>query len=337
MRRLALFTCLGLLVPTAASAQLRVIHDTLSADTPTSITCGFCAGEQFGVIFRELPSGRRGLEPTDFPLTIDAIEVALGAAHVEASMCVPQRSGGTVTAAMAIYAGDTVPTGSILALPETGEWSATETLVWASDAVPLGLSVENDMGLYELMFNRLEVADDMGMPITVASGTYLRVVITLPVGEAGTSNLCAAPLEPAGGYPMRDNDGLIANERSFIYAGGAGWFWNEGVPGGGIGGDWGIRLSVFPSGVVPGTDAGVMGTDAGTPDVDGGGTPDVDGGATTDVDAGETVTPPSDGCSCRAAAPSPGSPAALAVALLGLAWIARRRRNRRRVPDDERA
>ena len=72
MKRLAL-ACLLLTLSAPASAQQRIIHDTLGRDMPTQITCGFCAGEQFGVIFRELPSGRRGLEPTDFPLTIDAV------------------------------------------------------------------------------------------------------------------------------------------------------------------------------------------------------------------------------------------------------------------------
>lgn len=326
MRRLALAAAL-LALPAPAAAQLRIVHDTLGADMPTQITCGFCATEQFGVIFRDLPAGRRGLAPTDFPLTIDAVDVGLGAANVEAARCVPQRTGGTIVTALAIYVGDVPPTGSILALPEVGEWPG-ETLVWASDEVPVTLSVENEMGQYELQFNHLEIRDEMSMPMRVESGSYLRVVFTLPAGAPGTSDICAAPLEPAGGYPVRDNDGRIADERSFIYAAGAGWFWNEGVPGGGIDGDWGIRISVFPSGVSPGTDGGAPGTDGGpdAPDAGGGG----DGG-TAAMDAGPDPMP-MDGCGCRASGRAGGrSTAGLGLVLAAL--VARRAKPRRRATD----
>ncbi|MEZ4335920.1 MAG: MYXO-CTERM sorting domain-containing protein [Sandaracinaceae bacterium] len=325
MKRLAL-ACLLLTLSAPASAQQRIIHDTLGRDMPTQITCGFCAGEQFGVVFRELPAGRRGLVPTDFPLTIDAVEVGLAAATVMGSSCMAQRSGGTVMTTMAIYVGDTPPTGSILALPQAGEWPG-ETLVWASDAVPVTLSLENDMGQFELNFNRLEILDDMDMPVRVESGTYLRVVFELPAGAAGTSDICADPLEPAGGYPVRDNDGTIAPERSFIYAAGAGWYWNEAVPGGGIGGDWGLRLSVFPSGVGPMTDGGAPMVDAGTPSDDAGAA-DPDGGP-TDTDAGPGTEPPSEGCSCRATAASGPSSAWLVIGLFGVLWRARKRAARR--------
>ncbi len=326
MKRLAL-ACLILAAAAPAAAQQRIIHDTLGRDMPTQITCGFCAGEQFGVVFRELPAGRRGLEPTDFPLTIDAIEVGLASATVTSSSCTAQRTGGTVVATMAIYAGPTAPTGSILAMPEAGEWPG-ETLVWATDEVPITLSVENDMGQFELNFNRLEIRDEMEMPVRVETGAYLRVAITLPAGAAGTSDLCTSPLEPTGGYPVRDNDGVIANERSFIYAGGAGFYWNEGVPGGGIGGDWGLRLSVFPSGVVPMTDGGAPLVDAGTTGDDAGST-ESDGGSGGGTDAGSDPMP-MDGCSCRAGG-APGSTGWLCLA--PLAAFSLRRKPRRRGAD----
>jgi len=334
MRRLTCLLALLVAAPSTAGAQLRIVHDTLGAEMPTAITCGFCAGERFGVVFRELPGARRGLEPTDFPLLIDAIDVGMGAANVESMSCVPQRSGGTIEVILEVYAGDTPPTGDIRALPADAAWPG-ERLVWASDAVPLTLSVEDDTGQYQLRFNRLEIRDEDSMPVEVDTGAYLRVVITLPEGAAGTSDICGAPLVPPGGFPVRDDDGRIAPERNFIYAGGAGWFWSESVPGGAINGDWGMRLSVFPSGEIP---------DGGVPTTDGGLLPSTDGGAATDAgaggadagatgmdgggggaDAGPTVEPTDDGCSCRAA--QRGRPAPVAfVLVLALTALWRRRR-----------
>jgi len=318
---------LSLLLCTApATAQLRIVHDTLSSETPTALTCGFCSGEQFGVVFRELP-GRRGLEPTDFPLEIDTIEIGMGAANVESGACVPQTTVRTISAALAIYAGTELPTGDIRSLPEVGEWNSSEVLVWATDAAPLTLSVENAEGRYELTLNSLEIRDEMMAPVAVASGSYLRVVITLPEGTPGTSSVCTDPLVPPDGFPIRDNDGRIADERNFLYAVGLGWFWNEAAPGGAINGDWAIRLGVFPSGVAPGTDAGPPGSDAGPAATDGGAAID-DAGPSTGTDAGpETL--PDDGCGCHAAGADASPAHPLLLGLLAGALLLRRRRSLR--------
>ena len=180
------------------------------------------------------------------------------------------------------------------------------------------------MGRYELMFNRLEIRDDMEMPISVASGSYLRVVLTLPEGTPGTSSICADPLVPPAGFPVRDNDGRIADERNFIFAGGAGWFWSEDVPGGAINGDWGIRLSVFNNTGMPGDDAGPGGADGGAGAGDGG-TGEADGGGTGGMDAG-TTDPMDDGCGCRAVGSTPAAPSALFGGLVALLRGRRRRR-----------
>jgi len=332
MRRLTCLLVLLVVAPSPASAQLRIVHDTLGPEMPTAITCGFCASERFGVVFRELPGTRRSLEPTDFPLLIDAIDVGMGAANVEGATCVPQRTGGTIETIMEVYVGDTPPTGDIRSNPVDAPWPG-ERLVWASDAVPLALSVEDDGGIYQLRFNRLEVRDEDSMPIEVDDGAYLRVVVTLPESATVTSDICGAPLVPPGGFPVRDDDGRIAPERNFIYAGGAGWFWSESVPGGAINGDWGVRLSVFPSGEVPdggvpttdggirpSTDGGLAGTDAGPAETDAG-AGGMDGGA----DAGAAAEPMDDGCSCRAAGPGSAPPWALPLAGAAI-FVCRRRR-----------
>ena len=53
-----------------AAAQRTVAHDVLTGETPTALTCGFCAGEKIGVVFRELPGDAHGLDPADFPIQL---------------------------------------------------------------------------------------------------------------------------------------------------------------------------------------------------------------------------------------------------------------------------
>ena len=162
----------------------------------------------------------------------------------------------------------------------------------------------------------LNASDDVGNPVTVtAPAAYLRVAVVL--GDGGTSSLCVAPATAPSGFPVRDDDGVVANHRSFIYANGYGWAWNEAVPGGAIHGDWGIRLGVIP---LPHDDTGVI--DAGARDagaIDAGA---MDGGAAdgSTNDAG-APTPSARGCGCSTTAPRGPSLGAL---LFGLAMLAAR-------------
>src|SRR5690606_13897366 len=120
----------------------------------------------FGVVFRELPAPRRGIEPEDFPITLESVQVALASATVSPGpTCTPSEAGGAIVAPVEIYAGAEIPTGAITSLPSDGPWPGEE-LVWAADA-PLALSPAQagGGGRYELSFNELVVRDEEEMPI----------------------------------------------------------------------------------------------------------------------------------------------------------------------------
>jgi hypothetical protein len=335
MRTLAAALLFTLLPAAAARAQRTVTQDTLSRDTPVALTCGFCGGERFGAIFRELPAPFRGLEPGDFPLRLHAVQVAMASATLVTGAgggytCEGRAAGGTALGDVEVYAGTMIPTGAILSQPADMPWPG-ETLVWAATEVPLSLSTAEMDGSsrYEVMFNRLLTVGAMDAPIDVAApASYLRVAVTLGTGM-GTSASCVDMMLPEPtGFPMRDADGRIAMERSYIYASGAGFLWNEEAR---VNGDWGIRVEVEPLG--GGTD------DGGVPDTDGGA--DVDGGADTDAgsatDAGTGLDAGSgggdggdDGCGCRIAGRRRASHAAGALGLGALAAMFSRARRRRR-------
>jgi MYXO-CTERM domain-containing protein len=293
------FTCalvvlfsLGLSLPVAA--QRRVQYDTLAEETPAAASCGFCAGEKFGVVFREL-SGGRGLRADEFPLTVVSLEVALASVEVQEvggfGICLGSTTGGAVDTQIAIYAGDTPPSGDIRSFPPMGPWEG-ESLVW-SGTVPIMRSVETTGGSmrYNLMFNTVELPD--GGVRVEPPNTYLRAVVTIPTGSGSATCTSGGNMEPAAAA-VRDNDGRIADEVNFIYAvsstsAGAvpeGWHWNESSEivdpmtlATTIQGDWGIRLNVRPE--------GSAGTDGGTPTLDAGAA--VDAGSSGGVDSG---TPP---------------------------------------------
>ena len=319
---IALSLIVALALPgSLAGAQERVIHDTLSSDTPTALTCGFCAGERFGVVFRELPAPRRGIEPTDFPITLESVQVAVAAATVTAGpTCVPSETGGTVVATVELYAGEDPPEGNIQALPAEGPWSDTEALVWAGDA-DLALSTAEPGGTrYSINFNVLDVRDEEGAPIVVESGSYLRAVVSIPAATTMTSTECPTDMSPAF-VGVRDADGNIASERGFIYATGAGWLWNEDsrVQ---VNGDWGIRLELFRTTNVP--DGGAGDPDAGND----AGNDTGDAGSARDASMDGGTTPGGGGCSCRAI-PGRGTRAG-ALFLVALAVLAARRTSVRR-------
>ncbi len=309
------------LFATPATAQRVIAQDTLSTATPAAITCGFCEGERYGVIFRELDPG--GLQPADFPLTIRSLRVAVASARVTGSApsftCEGLTIAGTALADLELWAGTELPS-DISGIGAEDAWSAGEELLWAAADVPLMKSTAGADGASEIEagFNELQPVDEMEMPIRVsADARYIRAVVRIQAGDPDASASCdAAGQNPPSIFPLRDNDGVIADERSFIYAGAGGWLWNEDV---GIGGDWAIRLEVRSDGT-PGADAGPGGSDAG-PASDAG--PSSDGGTTSDAGSasdGGTSDPGGGGCSCQTL-PAPG---AVWPAVMVLAWLRRR-------------
>ncbi|MBO6937716.1 MAG: hypothetical protein JJ863_22295 [Deltaproteobacteria bacterium] len=324
MRFAILFsTLISLGVATPADAQRVVAQDTLSTATPAAITCGFCEGERYGVIFRELDPG--GLQPADFPLTIRSMRVAVASARVTGTApsftCEGLTIGGSALADLELWAGTELP-GDLTDIGADDPWTTGEELLWAAADVPLMKSTAGADGASEIEagFNELQPVDEMEMPIRVsADARYIRAVVRIQEGDADASASCdAAGQNPPSIFPLRDNDGVIADERSFIYAGASGWLWNEDV---GIGGDWAIRLEVRSDGA-PGSDAGPGGSDGGPGGTDAGpgGT---DGGSVSDAGSatdGGTTSPGGGGCSCQTL-PSPG---AVWPSVLLLAWLRRR-------------
>jgi hypothetical protein len=308
----ALLVLVTSLWATEAAAQRLVAHDTLSRDTPSVVSCGFCGDEVIGVVFREL-GGIGGLRPSDFPLRLSGVQVALAAARTDGTSCTAESVGGTVAVEVEVWAGSTPPSALPGADVTFGMPWPGEALVFASEAVPVELSTPTMDGstLFNLQFNAFEPRDDANEPIVVAEGnTYLRVAVRLP--RSGQNNpVCAAPLETPAGFPLRDDDGRIAPERSFLYAGGVGWLWNETAR---VNGDWAIRVEVAPMPVA--RDAGSA--DAGGADGGAGDAGSLDAGS---ADAG-TLTP-GGGCGCRAGRGAAGGGW---LALLGLALALRRGR-----------
>jgi MYXO-CTERM domain-containing protein len=145
------------------------------------------------------------------------------------------------------------------------------------------------------------------------------VAVRLP-GSGAFNSVCRDPVEVPAGFPLRDNDGRLEDERSFIYAGGGtGWLWNETA---GLTGDWAIRIEVDP--MPSTTDAGpCVDVDAGPRDAGGAdtGAPDV-GSLDAGADAGAPAA--SSGCGCRAGARS-GSAGLAGLGLLALGLFRRRR------------
>ncbi|RLB51710.1 MAG: hypothetical protein DRJ42_16330 [Deltaproteobacteria bacterium] len=310
--------------PSPAAAQRTLGYDTISGESPVAVTCGFCAGEKFGVIYRDLPAPARGLEAGDFPIELEALQLALAAADAVGSgatfTCSGSTTGGVAMVGIAIYAGTDLPS-DILDLDATDPWPG-ETLVWGQPDVPIMRSVADEEGSasYEVNFNRLLLQDEAGLPYLVnAPNVYIRVVVSLNPDTALSSSSCdSLSLETPGGFAVRDNDGVVNAERNLIYADGLGWFWNEAIPGGSIGGDWAMRLEVRDLGEGPVVDSGTPMADSG-----------VDSGSSV-PDAGSADTGPgeddasSDG-GCEAAGPNAGGgPNALLFAAV-LLWLGRRR------------
>jgi MYXO-CTERM domain-containing protein len=320
------FALASLLVPAStlpfavapAEAQVTLAQDTLSSDSPAAALCGFCGGEGFGVVFRELAPPARGLLAEDFPLTLRSVEIALASARLDGAMCQTDLDGGTVLVDVEIWAGTTPPGATIGASAPAEPWPGTgEELVFAATEVPIELSIPDGTatGGFMLQLNRFEVQDEMGAPLRIAAGfTYLRVFVQL------SDSTLPGPGCPfsSDGSPLRD-DGRISDQRSYILANGMGFLWNEQAR---VNGDWAIRLQIIPS-IPPGIDGGpppdaaFVPADAGP--VDAG---EVDAG-TSAPDAG-TAVGGGGGCSCRVGRTRSSGGALLALAIA--AGLVRRRR-----------
>ncbi len=306
-------------LPSRLEAQVTLAQDTLSSDSPAAALCGFCGGEGYGVVFRDLPAPARGLLAEDFPLTLRSVSIALAAARLDGSSCMTAPEGGTVTVDVEIWAGVTPPGASIGADAPAVPWPGTgEELIFAAPDVPIDLSIPDGTmtGGFMLQLNRFEVTDEMGVPLRVpADFTYLRVFVQLhPSTLPGPGRDFSSD-----GSPLRD-DGRISDQRSYILANGSGFIWNEAAR---VAGDWAIRLEIIPA-IPPGRDGGPAPDAAFEPrDAGAGGALDA---RTSTSDAGAPASG-GGGCSCRAGAGTGRQTLASALGLLlaGLA-VSRRRR-----------
>jgi len=311
--------------PSPAAAQRTLGYDTISGESPVTVSCGFCSGEKFGVIYRDLPAPARGLEPGDFPIELEAVQLALAAADAVGSgatfTCSGSTTAGEAMVGLAAYAGTVLPS-DILDLDSVEPWPG-ETLVWAQPDVPVMRSVADEAGSasYEVNFNRLLLQDEAGLPYRVdAPNVYIRIVVSLNADTALSSSSCdSLSLETPGGFAVRDNDGVVNAERNFIYAEGLGWLWNEAIPGGSTSGDWAVRLEIRDLGGGPVVDSGTPMADSGVDS----GTSVPDAGS---ADTGSGDDGGSSGGGCEAAGADAGAgPNAWPFAAV-LLWLGRRRR-----------
>ncbi len=325
----ALFaSLLTALVPSVASAQQVLSHDTIAGDTNVAITCGFCANEKIGVIFRELSTPRNGLEPSDFPIEVEGVQVALANAQISMlGACVGAVDAATIDVSIEIWAGiEPVEGDGLDEMPVEGPWGGPDNeMLLVQSVTPVTLSTADAPGSmrYEAQFNELALIEEDGRALRVeAPYKYLRVVVTL-MGGRGESPPCeAGGFEAPGGFPIRDDDGVIQANRSFFYASGVGWIWNDDErPMFHINGDWAIRIEY---------------NSAGSGTRDGGSTPDAsirrdatifdsgDGGP--DGGSGDD----DDDCSCAVPGAKPPTESDRGWALLafaaGLCAVRRRRR-----------
>ncbi|MBK6685328.1 MAG: IPT/TIG domain-containing protein [Deltaproteobacteria bacterium] len=265
--RLVFAVFLGVWSPAEVWAQggpRTIQYDSAVSDALAAITCGFCSGERYGSIFYAL--GNTGLQPADFPLTLDRILIPVAPTQVTFDLgaggflCEPRAQSGMTSATLEVYAGEVVP-NPIGTLPG-GAWPG-ETVLIGPESVMLEYSAENPVGSgsWEVRFNSLMAGVQVPAP-----NTYIRVVVG--IGTGGTSEACQIlGYQPPDISPFRDNDGRAGPRRHFIRElanslTGApdGWKWIEDIQdinGNTINGDWLIRLEITPQAAPPPVDAGV--------------------------------------------------------------------------------
>jgi MYXO-CTERM domain-containing protein len=284
MRHVSLLLTLLVAAPAAANP---VTNDSVTGmDSPAAVTCGFCATERYGVIFRQI-SSTQGLLPSDFPLTINRVDLAVAAARVVDGgllyECQGSATAGRRTVSIWGYTGVTPPTGDIRSFG-TGAWPG-ETALWIEpimSEVELSTATEDGGNRYDVTVSQVAVSPAVRVD---PPNTYIRIVVEIPAG--GSSTYCVENSwgEP-GILPIRDDSGRIGPNVNFLYSiGGAemGWHWSEEIPIDpttlqGLEGDWVVRLDISP--------AGTTTTDAGTTNEDAGMTTQIDAGSTTQMDAG---------------------------------------------------
>jgi len=299
--------------PSMVRAQQEIRLDSIRQDSEAAITCGFCSGEKFGVIFREVQPGA-GLPAAAFPLTLNKVQIAVAATEVRNLDCQPAAMGGMVNGTMEIYAGATAPT-TITTLTGTGPWPGESTVLQATQ-VQLERSVTTGGGIrnWDVRLNELPVNQ-----VVPAPNTYIRVQITIATG--GYSDACSIlGFQPPNISPFRDDDGstgrtsyiyrlgTILNNEEYVFN----EDFNDPSTGSAINGDWLVRLEVTPfggppadAGVQPPADRGVHPDAAPPPPMDSGVHPDADPVVFPDA----TVVPPPADAGVR---PS-GAPKVLAI------------------------
>ncbi len=291
----ALLVLLAWLAPTSALAQTILSHDGIAGDTNVTVTCGFCAQEKIGVVFRELPAPGDGLDPAELPIELVGVQLALANASVDDSrMCVSTTVSGVVDVSLEIWAGIVPPEGGELAaMPESGPWGGAENeMLLVDTVVPITLSTAASPSAvrYDAFFNELALVDEEGRGLRVESPyTYLRVLVTLESGTVSHPICTDEGLDPPNAFPMRDDDGVVAPNRSYLFAGGLGWVWGEDARVL-LDGDWAIRVEYLAEGSPGGDggmiDAGDAGTDANSDaDASTDAEPSADADASTDADA----------------------------------------------------
>lgn len=325
-----MLVALAAALPATAYAERTIANDTVTPETPASVSCGFCVGERFGSIF--VP------ERTDFPFDLVDVRIAVAAARLTGSTCAASMDPGEPRASrIEIWVAD--------AGEPTAEPSPTERLVWTFDEAPVVASA-SETGTADITVTLT------ALPIEaterIESAAYVRVLFDVPAPSVPMPGRCAAASagEDPDAFPISDRDGITA-ERNVVFAtsGAPGWHWSEDL---GIAGDWAVRLTIqtrtLPRDAGPSDDAGrdageradasvdAAALDAGSSDaaMRDAALPDA-----TMADAGRTpVLAPDaedDGCDCRVGSTShAGSPtrwsALLLLVAVALSLGARRRR-----------
>jgi MYXO-CTERM domain-containing protein len=296
-RSTAAFAIVTLCTTGALAQQETIQYDSVVVDTQAAITCGFCAGEKYGVIFYAL-GPTDGLQPTQFPFMLDTLQLPIAPTQVTGDIlsgfvCEPRAESGMVGIDLEIYTGRTIP--GTIDNQSTGAWP-DETLIFGPVSASLEYSAENPVGSgsWEVRLNTIQIGTMVSAP-----DTYVRVVVN--IGNGGSSEACSLlSLSPPNISPFRDNDGRVGPRRNFIREAANSllgtpekWTWTEDVmdltTGATINGDWMIRLQITPQTVVPPDDAGIDDSAIADAGADSGAGDSGDGGG-GDTGAGDTGT-----------------------------------------------
>ncbi|MCC7537945.1 MAG: hypothetical protein IT379_17095 [Deltaproteobacteria bacterium] len=289
-----------LALPSMARAERTIANDTVTAETPASVLCGFCTGERFGSVF--VP------ERSDYPFDLVDVRIAIAAARRTGARCEASMDPGDVrTSRIEIWVGDA-------AEPALDPGGDGERLVWTFEEAPLVASAaETGVADIAVTFTTLPVEATE----RIESAGYVRVLVDISPPVVPMPGSCSSAMtgEDPDAFPIGDRDGIMPHRNLVYSTSGAGsWHWSEDL---GIEGDWAVRLTIQTR--TSGRDAGPS-IDAGSRDAgaaeggagDGAST-DAGDGATRDAGAGsadgaaamDAASQPLDtadeGCGCVAA------------------------------------